>query len=87
MPPYDLPDDSHALLPVSAAHARLREVLSKRPGWRAAQPQFLAASGEWRASAYDSRRSGRGPERLSATGETAEQAVSKLAELLAASVD
>jgi hypothetical protein len=66
---------------VSAAHARLREALSARPGWRSLPPQQLPTTGEWRASAYDARGGGSAA-RVSATGPTEEEAVSTLAALL-----
>ena len=41
-----------------AAHARLRQALASRPGWRSLPPQYLPAVGEWRAAAYDARGGG-----------------------------
>jgi len=67
-----------------AAHARLRQALASRPGWRSLPPQYLPAVGEWRAAAYDARGGG-SASRVSTTGATEEQAVSRLAALLLAS--
>ena len=67
----------------TAAHARLREALSSRPGWRSLPPQYVPAAGGWRAAAYDARGGGTDA-RLSATGATEEEAVSRLASLIVA---
>jgi len=63
-----------------AAHARLREALSHKPGWRSLAPQFWPSAREWRASAYDARHGASG--RLTGTGDTEELAVSRLAAML-----
>ncbi len=67
----------------SPAHARLRGALAARPGWRSLPPQHIAAAGEWRASAYDGRGGANGS-RMSATGASEDQAVSRLAAMLLA---
>jgi hypothetical protein len=68
----------------SPAHARLRGALAARPGWRSLPPQYIVAAGEWRASAYDGR-GGPSATRVSATGASEDQAVSRLAAMLVAS--
>ena len=67
----------------SPAHARLRGALAARPGWRSLPPQYIAAAGEWRAGAYDGR-GGVAARRVSATGASEDQAVSRLAAMLLA---
>lgn len=76
-------DPTSAPLPVAggAAHARLREALSHRPGWRSLAPQFWPSAQEWRASAYDARHGA--TDRLTGTGDTEELAILRLAALLA----
>jgi hypothetical protein len=77
-PPADQPGPL-----ASPAHARLRGALAARPGWRSLPPQYLSASGEWRAGAYDAR-GGVSARRVSATGASEDQAVSRLAAMLLA---
>ena len=81
-------DDSTPALPLApggAAHARLREALSHKPGWRSLAPQFWPSAQEWRASAYDARHGASG--RLTGTGDTEELAVSRLAAMLGLPAD
>jgi hypothetical protein len=66
----------------SLSLARIARALDGRPGWRVAAPQYFAASGLWRATAYDTRARSTASGALSATGATRAEALERLAELV-----